>query len=223
MQFDQFAGNYQEVLDQAVAASGEGSSYFAEYKANYLSRVLASGTFTRVLDYGCGVGLLSRFLLHHLRPSRLDGFDVSEDSIRKVDVTLSESGTFTSNPVDLGDDYTLIVVANVLHHVEPAQRETLCQRLASRLSPGGVLAVFEHNPINPVTRRTVERCPFDEDAILLPRSEALQHLRSAQLRIRRADYIVFLPHALAALRFLEPMLVWLPMGAQYAVIGEKRG
>jgi hypothetical protein len=40
MQFDQFADDYQRILDQTLAALGEGSSYFAEYKARYLSRLL---------------------------------------------------------------------------------------------------------------------------------------------------------------------------------------
>ena len=55
-------------------------------------------------------------------------------------------------------------------------------------------------------------------------SGSLQLLAQAAnlTRIRR-DYIVFMPHALASLRFLEPSLAWLPLGAQYVVLGEKRG
>src|SRR5207248_3291438 len=168
MQFDQFAGNYQEVLDRAVAASGEGSAYFAEYKARYLARVLPKSSFARVLDYGCGVGLLSGFLQRHLQPVQLDGFDLSRDSIAAVDSSLKQKGTFTWDPHQLRSDYTLIVIANVLHHVEPNERASVVRDLSSRLTTGGTLAIFEHNPANPITRRTVDQCPFDKDVVLLP-------------------------------------------------------
>jgi 2-polyprenyl-3-methyl-5-hydroxy-6-metoxy-1,4-benzoquinol methylase len=223
MQFDQFAGNYREVLDQAVAASGEGSAYFAEYKARYLARVLPKTSFARVLDYGCGVGLLSGFLQRHLQPAQLDGFDVSHDSIAAVDSSLKQRGTFSCDQHQLRSDYTLIVIANVLHHVDPHERASVVRNLSSRLTTGGTLAIFEHNPANPITRRTVDQCPFDEDVVLLSLAETLQLIQTTKLKRIRRDYIVFMPHALAGLRFLEPSLAWLPLGAQYAVLGEKHG
>lgn len=223
MQFDQFAGNYQQVLDRAIAASGEGSAYFAEYKARYLARTLPKTSFSRVLDYGCGVGLLSRFLHQNLQPERLDGFDVSQESIAQINPSLTGNGTFTSDSARIRNDYTLIVIANVLHHVDPGDRSAVVKDLSFRLGNGGVLAIFEHNPANPITRRTVDRCPFDKGVILLPPAETLCLVREADLKRIRRDYIVFLPHALARLRFLEPSLAWLPLGAQYAVLGEKRG
>ena len=77
MQFDEFAGNYKEVLDRNVAVSGEDSTYFAEYKARYLVRALPRDFRGTVLDFGCGIGMLSGFLRKHLPASRLDGYDPS--------------------------------------------------------------------------------------------------------------------------------------------------
>jgi hypothetical protein len=37
----------------------------------------------------------------------------------------------------------------------------------SRLKEDGHFIIFEHNPINPVTRHLVKNCPFDADAVLL--------------------------------------------------------
>ena len=70
MHFDQFAGNYKQVLDRSLAASGEDSAYFAEYKAHYLARTLREAPPAKVLDFGCGIGLLSGFLQKHLGPLR---------------------------------------------------------------------------------------------------------------------------------------------------------
>lgn len=221
MQFDQFAGNYKSVLDHSIAASGEDSTYFAEYKAVYLARVLGAGFAGKVLDFGCGVGLLSGFLRKHLPAARLDGFDVSRESIARMDHQLVGPGVFTSEPDRLGGDYDLIVMANVMHHVLPRQRMVTITELTNRLAPHGKLAIIEHNPANPLTRRTVDRCPFDKDAVLLPAGETQSLLEAAGLKGVRRDYIVFMPHMFSLLRPLEPWLAWLPWGAQYAVLGEK--
>ncbi len=62
MHFDRFAGDYRQVLDRSVAVSGEDSTYFAEYKARYLRRLLGNNFSGKALDFGCGIGLLSGFL-----------------------------------------------------------------------------------------------------------------------------------------------------------------
>lgn len=223
MQFDQFADNYEQVLDRAIAVSGEDLSYFAGYKADYLRRVLPPSSSSKVLDFGCGIGLLSGFLKASFPDLRVDGFDLSENCITKVDERLKQQGTFTSRMDDLAHDYGLIVVANVMHHVLPGKRQKLIDELAERMIPGGILSIFEHNPANPATRWIVDRCPFDEDAILLPVRETITYLCNAKLKLKHRDYIVFMPRPLAWFRTLERWLRWLPMGAQYALLAEKDG
>jgi 2-polyprenyl-3-methyl-5-hydroxy-6-metoxy-1,4-benzoquinol methylase len=222
MQFDQFADDYQKILDQTLAALGEGSSYFAEYKARYFSRLLRQDFSGKVLDFGCGVGLLSGFLKQHVPGAQIHGFDISADSIRKVDRLLTDQGLFTSEFDRLAHDYDLIIVANVMHHLAPHQRQATVHELTSRLNPDGRLVILEHNPANPLTRRIVERCPFDKDAVLLAPPEARHYLLQAGLRVVRRDYVVFMPRGLSWLRPLEAWLVWLPLGAQYVIVGEKQ-
>jgi 2-polyprenyl-3-methyl-5-hydroxy-6-metoxy-1,4-benzoquinol methylase len=221
MDFDRFAGEYAQVLDGSLSMSGEDSSYFAEYKALYLKRVLGPSFAGKVLDFGCGVGLLAYYLRIHLPEARIDGFDVSQDSVAKVDPALSSRGLFTSALHDLPRDYDLIVVANVMHHVAPEQRPSVLQDLASRLRPGGSISIFEHNPANPVTRWVVKHCPFDDDAILLRPREAAAHLEAAGLRLTRRDYIVFMPSFMRRFRPLESRLGWLGLGAQYVILAAK--
>ena len=221
MEFDRFAQNYAPILDRSVAVSGEDSTYFAEYKALYLRRMLVPSFSGKVLDFGCGVGLLSGYLLKHLPAAHLDGFDVSQDSISKVAPAISSPGVYTSESNSLGRAYDLIVVANVMHHVPAHQRPGVIQNLANRLSNGGLLAIFEHNLPNPATRWVVEHCPFDEDAVLLPPGEAAGYVAAAGLRLKRRDYIVFMPSFLAWLRPLESSLRWLPLGAQRVTLAGK--
>jgi 2-polyprenyl-3-methyl-5-hydroxy-6-metoxy-1,4-benzoquinol methylase len=223
MHFDQFATDYKQLLDKNVALSGEGSEYFAEYKARYLARRLSPNFNGKVLDFGCGVGLLSRSLKKHLPATKLDGYDVSCASLSCIERELTSEGTFTSDFARLRNDYDLIVVANVLHHVPVAERKTTIHALADRLAAGGQFAVFEHNPVNPATRWAVGQCAFDKDAVLLPMREAVAYLETAKVRIARRDYIVFMPRALAWFRKFEPWLAPVPLGAQYVLLGEKCG
>lgn len=221
MEFDRFARDYEKVLDQSVAASGEDSMYFAEYKAAYLKRLLPPGFAGTVLDYGCGVGLLSSVLQQQMPGVEIDGFDISQESIDHVPTALSSRGVFTSDPAALSRAYHLIMIANVIHHIRPGGRQAVFAGLAGRLAAGGMLVVFEHNPGNPVTRWVVERCPFDREAVLLPLAETCGYARAAGLEVARSDYIVFMPRVLAWLRPLEPWISWLPAGAQYAMAARK--
>jgi SAM-dependent methyltransferase len=221
MNFDQFAGDYTQILDRSVAISGEDSVYFAEYKARYLWRLLGPSFSGKALEFGCGVGLTSGFIKKLLPGIQLDGFDVSSDSIRNVGHTLSDQGIFTCNFDDLAYDYRLIVVANVLHHIHVDERTSVVRNLANRMSNGARLAIFEHNPANPVTRWVVNHCPFDSDAVLLRPREIKTYLLDAGLRLLRCDFIVFLPRLISALRPLEPLLAKVPFGAQYVMVAEK--
>ena len=60
----------------------------------------------------------------------------------------------------------------VYHHVEPGDRAPLTAEIRRVLKPGGMLAIIEHNPLNPVTRAVVKRIPLDRDAQLLSAREA---------------------------------------------------
>lgn len=219
-EFDSYAARYEELLSHSIKFSGENPEYFAAYKASYLRRLLPSAA-SRVLDYGCGIGMLSRQLKLHFPKAQVDGFDLSLESLARIDPALLAQGTFISDLPCLGRDYDLIVMANVLHHVVPAERQDLVSEVASRLALGGKLVIFEHNPWNPFLRWAVARCPFDEDAILLRRKESTKYLTQAGLSTRY-DYIVFFPRWLSVLRRFEQLLLRFPLGAQYAVVGQRR-
>ena len=221
-EFDKFAHRYREILDASVGLSGESSDYFAEAKARYLARLLPDDFDGKVLDYGCGVGLVSMHLATWLPNAELHGFDVSAESIAEVPEPLRKNGRFTSETDALDSDYDAVLIANVLHHIPPSERQARIDELAARLRPSGRLVIVEHNPLNPATRWVVAHCPLDDDAVLLGRRESVRLVERAGLGPARVDYIVFFPRFLSALRDFEPRLRWLPLGAQYAVIGRAR-
>lgn len=218
--FDKFAHEYKTILDKSLKVGGEKVEYFAMYKADFVSRCAGKDFSGKILDYGCGIGLLSEVLLKHFLQATVDGYDVSAASIEHVPGYLKKQGHFTSDINLLSQDYDLIVIANVLHHIESPDRKAEIAKLKKLVKNGGKIIIFEHNPFNPLTRKIVKDCPLDKGVVLLPSSETLFYLKNARFQNIQLNYIVFFPKILSALRWAEPFLSWLPLGAQYAAIGE---
>ena len=219
-EFDKYARSYEEMHATSVAASGESTEYFAIYKQRVLERILGKGFARPVLDFGCGIGNLTHLLAASFPV--VHGYDPSAESAR-VAQKRTPNATFFDDPEALPKStYGCVVLANVLHHVPPPNRPGLMRMVTDVLASGGRIVIFEHNPLNPVTRRAVAICPFDENAELLYPWQVKRLLRGAGLRKVDLDYIVFFPRPLAMVRALEPSLSWLPLGAQVCATATKR-
>lgn len=217
--FDAYARDYSALHKQNIAASGEEPIYFAEYKRRCIERLVGPGFDEPILDYGCGIGTLTEQLAGPFR--QIHGFDPSGESLAVASRRVP-GAVFHANADAIPDGhYGLAVMACVLHHVPVAERQGLLRLTMSKLRPGGRLVVFEHNPLNPLTRRAVATCPFDDDAILLWPREASRLLSQSGYTDVRRDFIVFLPRALAKLRPLEPYLRAVPLGAQMMLVGTR--
>ena len=109
----------------------------------------------------------------------------------------------------------LIFSACVFHHIPAEQHVRLFGELKAALRPEGRMAIFEHNPVNPVTRYIVATCPFDENAVLIPAQVLKSRQKEAGFAKVEVRYTAFFPRPLAALRSLERLMTALPLGAQY--------
>ena len=89
------------------------------------------------------------------------------------------------------------------------------RQLRRLTGPDGALIIFEHNPINPVTRYIVATCPFDENAVLIRSGAFARAQKRAGFRRVDVNYVGFFPGSLRKLRPLEPLLRSVPLGAQY--------
>ncbi|HET9960554.1 MAG TPA: methyltransferase domain-containing protein, partial [Polyangiaceae bacterium] len=76
--FDEYAAEYDRLLEQSISASGEGKEYFLEYKLACLKR-LGIGADAAILDYGCGVGNLTGHLSGFY--PKVAGYDPSAQSL----------------------------------------------------------------------------------------------------------------------------------------------
>ena len=214
--FDEWSHAYDTLLAQQLRFFGADGGYFAEYKAK-LARHLVGGEPRRILDFGCGIGRSVKFLQRYFPHSRVVGTDISERSlaVAREENPGTEFWPLRDLPADLPFD--VVFAAGVFHHIAPGQRTDAMDSCARRLSAGGHLVVFEHNPYNPVTRYLVRSCPFDRDARLLTRRQVIGLARAAGLHVARAPYTLFFPASLSKLRRLERYLERVPLGGQYVV------
>ena len=170
------------------------------------------------MDFGSGIGASIPHLARAFPGATLTAFDVSA---RSLDIARHRFGTLANfvhgDSLDAVCDRTfdLIFTSCVFHHIEAEEQVGLLRRLHGLLVPDGIAVIFEHNPLNPVTRYIVATCPFDENAVLLPAPVIKARQREAGFRKIETRYTGFFPHALARLRVLERRLAWCPIGAQY--------
>lgn len=222
MQFEEYKNNYVAEVQQSIDFVGQGHEFFIRVKADALvascQRQLGDLQARTILDVGCGVGLMSKFVSEHF--DTVHGIDIAPGVVERA-AEQCPSGDFqlydgASIPFE-DNAFDVVFIVCVMHHVPPDQWTSLTAEMARVLKPGGMLFVFEHNPYNPLTRRAVNRCPFDADAVLLTRRTSSRLMRGAGLVAAEERYILFFPWSGKAFRAIESGLRWLPMGAQYFV------
>jgi len=218
--FDDYSANYDELLHQSTKLYAEDSEYFAKYKVD-LVRQNTRSPVRCVLEYGCGTGRNIGYLQEAFPDAKIVGTDVSAESLRLARANNPGAEFELERPdLDLGR-FDLIFIASVFHHIPPTERLAVMKSLATRLAPGGSIDVFEHNPFNPVTRKIVNDCPFDADAVLLKPEELRRLFRHAGIRLEDVSYCLFVPPRLSWLIPLEKYLKWLPLGGQYWIRGTR--
>ena len=225
-QFDRYAETYSREVEQAISFGGQTLDFYAARKVEHLLAnvrpVLGAPDELTVLDVGCGIGLTDRLLIPRVKA--VHGVDVAEDEIVKAR-QLNASGIYQSydgTRLPYGDGtFDLVFAMCVMHHVKPDAWPHFLAEMARAVRQGGVVAIYEHNPYNPLTRLAVSRCAFDQDAVLLRNRDTRRLFCGAGLQLLGCPYILFFPWNLRLLRRLEGLLGWLPLGAQYAVFGRK--
>lgn len=228
-EFDAHADSYRHTLDRALAIGGGDSVYYAERKFAALKafqRGYSHAAPASILDFGCGTGTNLPFLRALFPDAELYGVDVShrsldvagERQVCRCQLTAYDGVTLPFN----ASIFDMVVVSNVLHHIEPSCRASTLEEIARCLRPGGLLAIFEHNPFNPLTRKVVRDCPFDAGVTLVRPREIKSVLGAQGYEVATFWNIIFFPAALKKLNAVEHQLRWIPLGAQYALFAKRQ-
>jgi SAM-dependent methyltransferase len=116
----------------------------------------------------------------------------------------------------------LVFSACVFHHIPHEEHRHWLAELLRVTRPGGLLAIYEHNPLNPLTAHAVKTCPLDVHARLIRSSVMRSRAKASGWVEASVAYKLFFPAALKSLRPLERRLEWLGLGAQYRVTARRR-
>jgi len=226
--FNKFADEYRSLHTINIQTSGETPEFFAEYKivdTLKLVRKYRIEESLKILDFGSGIGNSVPFFAKYFPQAKLTCVDVSERCIEVSKERFPDMAVyqlFNGDYLPFTDEsFQLVFAACVFHHIPEYEHEKYFKELLRVLTKGGMLIIFEHNPRNPLTIRAVKSCPFDENAILIGVDTLTKRLKSAGFKKIRYSYRIFFPNSFKYFRFLESVIQWVPLGAQYSVVGRK--
>jgi ubiquinone/menaquinone biosynthesis C-methylase UbiE len=219
--FDRHSAGYERAVEQAVAFAGQPHDVYIRAKAHKLlelARRRLGHDPDAILDVGCGLGLFGAHLVACVE--EFHGVDTSAVMIERAREAVPAGRFAVGEAARLpyeDDRFDVAFASCLLHHVDPDGRVEVLAEMRRVTRPGGLVVVFEHNPVNPLTRRVVRSCSFDEGVRLLSRREASGLLRAAALTQTDAAYILFFPWRRRVLEAVESGLGSVPLGAQYVV------
>lgn len=221
-EFDQFSSDYSGKLNEALGGLGKIDSAVSS-KLTIIRRLLterSENKVNRILDFGCGTGLLSKHLSHVAHS--VYGIDPSFDSLKNSVAPKTNRVTYTGRQLPFTNNaFEAVVASCVFHHIQPELRKSAVSEIYRAIEPGGKFIIFEHNPWNPLTRWVVNRCEFDEDAILLKLGESRALMNEAGFENVIGKYFYAVPPNGRFLSVIDNALGNAPLGAQYFVHGMK--
>jgi SAM-dependent methyltransferase len=222
-EFDRFADTYDQQHRNVLGITGEQPEYFAEYKIKLLAEFATQNAIQarRLIDFGSGIGNSIPHVRKHLPDVLLTSADVSRSGLDLADRRfpgMAESLLIQGDRIPEEDAvFDLAFSACVFHHIDHDDHVHWLRELRRVVRPNGLLAIFEHNPLNPLTVRAVNSCAFDENARLIRAGQLARRVELAGWARPQIRYHLFVPRFLSALRPFERALTAMPLGAQYSV------
>lgn len=223
-EFDQSARDYETLFEPWLRIAGSSREYFARSRLEWLSYLLSEQGIAprQVMDFGCGTGMSLPLLADILHAKQVIGLDISEESLA---VACESVG---SRPVELvtpskyvpQQNLDLVFCNGVFHHIPLAERSAAVDYVYRCLRPGGLFAMWENNPWNPMQSFAMKHSEIDKNAIPLPPPKS-RRLVASQFSVVRTDYLFFSPGYFGWLHPLEKWLIKVPLGAQYQVLARK--
>jgi len=218
--FDKHSRNYRETLKSSLRIFGMNDKSFDLLKASCIKKwVIKDNDKYDILDFGCSVGKLTSLLAKDFRRSSVFGYDISMESLAVAEEeNAGLKNIHFTNEFPEGQMYDFIIAANVFHHIDPRQHVDALCTIKQLLKSKGKIVVFEHNPLNPLTRYIVKICPFDINARLIWLRNFVKIANMSNLRVELRSYVFFFPWQSHIFRKMDWVLRHIPLGAQYMLI-----
>jgi len=217
---------YDEMLNKGISLSGEDKFFFIHGRfLDLVKNIPSDKKIEHILDFGCGVGDATLLIKQYFPEAKITGTDTSANALKHANLKNSSNETIRYMEIKdfhVKNEFDLCFVNGVFHHIPLDERANATKLIYDSLKPGGLLALFENNPLNPGTKILMKRIPFDKDAITLVPSETRRMLVAAGFKIKiKPRFLFYFPNFLRFLRPLEKFFVHIPFGAQYYFLAEK--
>ena len=157
---------YEAAVDQSLSFTGRDSAFYASRKVEAPEQIVPPdiGPTPRPLRSRCWLwdGNDDQFLCP--RVASLHGIDISEEMLTKArsNVPKAEYRWYDGDKVPFPDE-TFDTWCSHLRAPSCPSLETLSKFVSEMVRvtrSGGLVAIFEHNPFNPLTRHAVNSCAF---------------------------------------------------------------
>ncbi|MBV6625548.1 MAG: class I SAM-dependent methyltransferase [Rivularia sp. (in: Bacteria)] len=141
--FEQEAFNYNDLILRLIP-------YYREQHQVMLDMIdVPQNASIKVLDLGCGTGVLSHLVLQNFKQANVVAFDFAENMLAACKNNLSayqdrvefKQGDFGVD--DIGEHYDLIVSGLAIHHLDAEGKQKLFKKLFSTMNPNGLLLILE--------------------------------------------------------------------------------
>lgn len=223
--FNYYSDDYKKLVEESISFINQKPDFFIKAKAEHIHDITFkhfSHNNVSLLDVGCGPGITDTFLKSHYE--NLTGIDISSGCIEQAKKNNPRFNyvTYDGDNFPFSDEtFEVVFAVCVFHHVKPQNWPRLLSEMKRVTKKGGLTLIFEHNPLNPLTRKAVRDCTFDADAILLPMSTVKGLFRQVGFKTLFSKYILFFPFSNSFTRWIEARLAKLFLGAQFYVGGER--
>lgn len=143
---------FQELWNgtSGVALAAQSKAFYVKLRERYATHSGLPLSDSRVLDFGCGWGRLTRYLARDVEPGRLYGCDPVEGILQVcrdngVPATLARSDLVPERlPFD--GEFDLAFAFSVFTHISEPAHESCLRALHGSLRPGGLLVVTVRPP-----------------------------------------------------------------------------
>jgi len=228
LDFNDTKDSYRTQIDKSISFIGADHEFFIVEKGkmilDLISKRFSPQKKAEILDVGCGHGFVHPVL--NDAGHAITGVEIAEkvlDFAREANPAVDYHAYDGSSLPFPDDSFDVAIAMCVVHHVPVSQWPAFAKELNRVVRPGGIIAIFEHNPLNPVTRYLF-RYGFDgmdKGATLVGRRRLETLLRDGGSQTVQSSYIFFTPFGGRFFRWLDRALAWLPFGAQYLTLAKR--
>ena len=238
---DWFATNNKsvDIGSDYQAKAVKDHKYFVKVKSLHLLRKLKElyGDTKNLtcIDLGCGPAETTEYFQDSF--SHIFGCDYSPGMIEYANKKNLKNATFKlcqaqQLPFDT-KSIDIVLMCGLIHHIDTAEKIKQTFKEVNRvLKKGGAVAIYDFNPLNPLSRHIVKTCSIDTGVnlngykkSLFPTTffswELIAILNEAGFKVSKHEYLIYFPKILSILAPLERLLAKVPLGGMYSIIGTK--